>query len=121
MVATSAAANFILDYDVGSFDCYEGSSGFEQCSVEVSIDVRHDGHPRDSRRANVDVECEVELSAEEADGGSSYYSENDDVDVSVRSNSRGSDSIDFDFDVSSYSPTINVRIDSVSCEIVDVS
>lgn len=100
-------------------DCRESHDGthYRSCEIEVEYSVSSDYEGDDY----LDVECEVEIKYKKRDGYSwSYDSDSESENHSLYSYGSESGDMDFDFTFNSYKEVINVKIDSVECEINSV-
>ena len=106
------------DTDMDCRESYDGSY-YRSCEIEVEYEPSTDYEGDDY--LDVDVECEVEIKYKKRDGYS-WSTDSDSESESHSLYSYGSDSgdMDFDFMFSSYKEVINVKINSVECEIDSV-
>jgi len=106
------------DADIDCRESYDGTY-YRSCEIAVEYDVSTDYEGDDY--LDVDVECEVEIKYKKRDAYSwSYDSESESESHSLYSYGSESGDMDFDFTFSSYKEVINVKIDSIECEINSV-
>ena len=106
------------DADIDCRESYDGSY-YRSCEIEVEYDLSTDYEGDDY--LDVDVECEVEIEYKKRDSYS-WSTDSDSESDSHSLYSYGSESgdMDFDFSFSSYQEVINVKIESIECEINSV-
>lgn len=106
------------DAEMNCRESYDGTY-YRSCEIEVEYSVSSDYEGDDY--LDVDVECEVEIKYKKRDGYSwSYDSGSESKNHSLYSYGSESGDMDFDFTFSSYKEVVNVKIDSVECEVNSV-
>lgn len=106
------------DADIDCRESYDGTY-YRSCEIEVEYDLSTDYEGDDY--LDVSVECDVEIKYKKRDAYSwSYDSGSESESHSLYSYGSESGGMDFDFTFSSYNEVINVKIESIECEVDSV-
>lgn len=115
------AGGFDYDFNAGSLQCQDGfDGGLSECSLDIDIEAKSQAEHPDSRRANLQFDCEVELQTVNTDGIFSSLSEYADATISLRQGRSGSETISFSFYLSTYTPTVRASVERWNCELVSI-